>query len=154
MVVEAIMSLLGIGGKAVETYQRRQLAKQEHKFQLERIRAEGEREAAMALAETEAQYDNIAQRNMKTTWKDEYLVLVFTAPMIVSFLIPFIHVFWGIDLTPQLRQSWALISSAPAWYQYTVWGIVIATFGLRWAVNHVKGKIIREGKANEHTSTG
>jgi hypothetical protein len=79
-------------------------------------------------------YDVEAQRQMQFSWKDEYLVLVFTIPLILSFLSPFLEMFMpeGITLTDKIGIAWAAVATAPDWYQWSLMGMIAATFGLRW----------------------
>lgn len=128
-------------------WQKRRLAKEERKFRIEEIRAEGEVERAKSLAQAEANYDNIAQQQMATSWKDEYLVIVLSAPFVVSFVAPFLDAFLAyqkvtVRIQPLIDQAWVSVAKAPSWYQYAFWGVIIATFGLRWAVKHIKGRAL------------
>lgn len=77
-------------------------------------------------------YDLQAQRNMKTSWKDEYLILVHT------FLI------WGYGIPSEslhkaLDNVWLKLAGAPDWWWYIYAGMVISTFGLRWMSNKMLG---------------
>ena len=71
----------------------------------------------------EADYDTIANEGMRYSWKDEYLVLVMSAPFIGSF-IPRVQDY--------VLKGWEYIGKAPDWYQWSFIGIVSATFGIRW----------------------
>jgi len=127
-----ITALLGIGGQSISTWVKGRNEQAKAKLEIKKIEAQGKIEQAKALAQMEAEYDNYAQLAMKTTWKDEYLVIILTLPFIISFLTPYIAVLFGIDLTIQLANAWKLVGSAPEWYQWSFMGIIIATFGLRW----------------------
>jgi len=139
--ISLITSLLGIGGQSISTYMEGKNIERAAKLEIKKIKALGQVEQAKALANIEASYDNLAQTNMKTTWKDEYLVLVISFPYVVSFLIPFMSYFTGHDFAGELATSWELVGTAPDWYQWCFMGIVIATFGLRWMVKHKMGSI-------------
>ena len=146
--IQLIAAALGIAGQSLGSYMERKQLETQTKLEIMKIKAQGEVEAAKALAQIEAEYDNMAQANMKTSWKDEYLVLIMTMPTIVSFLVPFIQVFLGIDLAPALKASWELIGMAPDWYQWSVLGIIIATFGLRWAAKGFQMPPLKRGQDN------
>jgi len=137
-----LQPLAGLGKSWIEGRQLK--AKAKYNIELFRLKAEIER--AKSLAKAEAEYDNYAQIAMKTSWKDEYLVLVISFPFIISFGTPFISVFFGVDLTPQLAKAWQLVGAAPEWYQYIFMGIVVATFGLRWMVKGRLNKFVPEKK--------
>lgn len=97
--------------------------KEAAKTKLTQTKAEAEVVRAGNLALTEGNYDVEAQRQMQHSWKDEYLVLVLTAPFIGSF-IPVVQ--------DSVIKGWTYVSKAPEWYQVAFIGIIVATFGLRW----------------------
>jgi len=144
-VIQAVLALLGIGGQSLASWQERKRIEAEKKLEIARIKAEGEVEAAKSKAMVEAEYDNLAQNAMKTSWKDEYLTLVFTAPFLVSFSAPFIELFAGVDISPALQEAWYQVGLAPYWYQVTVIGIIAATFGLRWFFKDKAAKMLQKG---------
>jgi hypothetical protein len=93
------------------------------KAEIARIQGEGERDLS---------YDLMALENQKTSWKDEYITLVFTFPFVISFLSPFIDAAFKTDIAPRVADAWQTVGLAPDWYQWVMIGIVAATFGLRW----------------------
>jgi len=148
--VNLIAALLGIGGRTLGSYFEERKIRTQARLDIERIKIEGEVTAARTLAQTVADYDNIAQRNMKYTWKDEYLLIMWTFPMNVSFLTPFIALTTDVDLTPQLAAAWQLIGQTPVWYQVIMGGIVAATFGLRWLFRRNPKALWSEEKSDGH----
>ena len=78
-----------------------------------------------ARAAHSASWDEIAQQNSSTSWKDEYLTLVFTVPLICCF-IP--------SAVPYMKEGFAVLETMPTWYQYTFSVIVAASFGVRGAI--------------------
>jgi hypothetical protein len=73
-----------------------------------------------------SQMDLSAMDGMKYSWKDEYLVILLTLPVIGSF-IPGLDVYiaTGFDV---------LKNNTPDWYKWALTGMIAATFGLRtWA---------------------
>jgi len=61
-----------------------------------------------ARAEHSASWDEIAQTNSSTSWKDEYLTLLISIPLIMCF-IP--------SLVPYVREGFAVLDTMPKWYQ-------------------------------------
>lgn len=105
-----------------------------HKKESEvRIR-EAETEAKIQLAEkraiAEIEWENKAQDNMSTTWKDEYLTIIITLPIIMCF-IPGAetYVISGFD---------ALSKYVPDWYIYTFGAVVASGIGLRNVANVIQ----------------
>lgn len=146
--IQAILALLGVAGQSIKGWQERKTMEAEKRLDIDRIKAQAEVEVAKSLAQTEAEYDNLAQRQMQFSWKDEYLTIVFTAPFILSFAAPFIQIFTGVDLAPAIAEAWKQVALAPPWYQATVIGIIAATFGLRWLFKRMAVKKVGEISAN------
>lgn len=96
--------------------------------QLARYKAEEAR--WQSAHESETNWDLEALRASKTSWKDEYLTIVLTAPFIGSF-IP--------DVQDKVAKGWGYVANAPEWYQMALIGIVAASFGLRWMFNRKLG---------------
>ena len=148
--INLLLSLIGIGGRSLQTWQEERKLKAEKRLEIERLRVQGEIDQAKALAQTVAEYDNIAQRNMKFTFKDEYLMMIFTFPYIISFVTPYIQAFAfneegaKVDLINLLDQSWSLITKVPDWWQWCTIGMVVATYGLRWMWSTRPGRLFRD----------
>jgi hypothetical protein len=144
--IQAVLALLGLAGQSVGSYIEGKNEERKAKLEIKKIEAQGRIEAAKARAQIEAEYDNYAQIAMRYSWKDEYLVIILTLPFLLSFFTPYIAAIWGIDLTAQLAEAWTLVGQAPEWYQWSLLGIITATFGLRWASRWQNNKIIEKVK--------
>jgi hypothetical protein len=59
---------------------------------------------------------------MQHTWKDEYLLILISIPVILAF-IPY--------MVPYVTAGFAVLTGLPMWYQWSFTGIIAATFGLR-----------------------
>lgn len=84
---------------------------------------ESEAKIQMMKVDGEINWDIEALRQSKYSWKDEYLMVILSAPFIGSF-IP--------NVQDYVLKGWEYIGKAPAWYQAAFIGVVAATFGLRW----------------------
>lgn len=60
-----------------------------------------------------------------SSWKDEWLVIIFSAPLVLSFCGE-----WGREI---VNDGFAALATMPDWYQYTLGVIVAASFGVRSA---------------------
>ena len=122
--------------KAVEGYQARKTltVQQEgealartHELNIKKL------DAALELAkqgkQIEANWDTEAQNQMKTSWKDEWFVFLFSIPLIASF-IP--------EYQDDILKGFETLEKTPEWYIMLVMGIVAATFGLRWLISRGK----------------
>jgi len=67
---------------------------------------------------------SVAQRG----WKDEYLLLLATLPMIASFIPP---------LVPAMEEGFLVLGTLPQWYMYVLIGVYIDTFGFRRILRNV-----------------
>jgi hypothetical protein len=72
--------------------------------------------------EARAAMDVEAMKGMQFSWKDEYLLLLFSVPLILSFFPVTV---------PWVQAGFAVLSTLPDWYQWALTGMVAATFGLR-----------------------
>lgn len=64
---------------------------------------------------------------MSTSWKDEYLTILLSLPMIVAFFGT-----WGRQT---VSEGFDAISQAPEWYKVAFLSVVAASFGIRMLVN-------------------
>ena len=60
-----------------------------------------------------------------SSWKDEWLTIIFSVPLVLSFCGE-----WGRQI---VDDGFAALSAMPDWYQYTLGVIVAASFGVRSA---------------------
>jgi hypothetical protein len=138
--LSAITAGLGSLGKAIATPATEYI---KGRNEIKKIKIKGKRliiltkiRAEIAKAEAQGRndltYDLQALENQKTSWKDEFLTLVFTFPFMLSFLSPFVDAIFGTEITPQIRVAWETVAIAPDWYQWVMIGIVASVYGLRW----------------------
>jgi len=82
--------------------------------------------SATKLAETgQAQnfdLDRIAMEQMGKSWKDELILIIFLAPIVLAF-IP------GMDI--YALAGFEVIAKMPDWYQYILMGMIIVIYGMR-----------------------
>lgn len=78
--------------------------------------------------QVEADWDTNAQNDAKTSWKDEYLMLIFSFPLILAF-IPYAQ--------EAVLKGFETLEKTPDWYMMLVLGIVASVFGLRWLVSSI-----------------
>ena len=92
----------------------------------------------MQLAQTEASWDNIAQRQSQYSWKDEFITLVWYSPLVVAWF------------EPELAMQWIdFVQGLPYFYQMGMFGIMAATFGLRWFFKQQNFKISKKEGENK-----
>ena len=67
-------------------------------------------------------WERIMAEASKNSWKDEWLTIVFSVPLIFVF-IP--------DMVPHIQAGFDALSTLPAWYHEILMVIVLASFGVK-----------------------
>jgi len=100
---------------------------------VEKTKAETGAKVAKAKAEAtimekkatgEIDWDLEAIKGSQSSWKDEWLVILFSVPLVLAF-IP--------GMEGVVSNGFAQLEAMPEWYQYSVGVIVAASFGVRSA---------------------
>ena len=89
-------------------------------------RAEAEAQIMVSAATSEAEWEKIMAQGTQNSWKDEYLVLLFSIPLILAFL-PFE---WA---NAAVANGFVALETMPQWYSYTLGVIVASSFAVRSA---------------------
>lgn len=95
-------------------------------------KAEAEAQIMLSAATSEAEWERVMAQASTNSWKDEWLTILFSIPLILSFCGD-----WGRQVT---EQGFAALEVMPDWYQYTLGVIVAASFGVRSATKFFGGK--------------
>ena len=107
---------------------------------LERAKANTEMKVAEAKARAtvmekqatgEIDWDLEAIRGARNSWKDEWLVILFSVPLILAF-VP------GMELV--VLNGFSVLNQMPEWYQYSLCVIVASSFGVRAATKFFRRK--------------
>jgi len=95
---------------------------------------EAETKSKILLSEktSVADWERIMAQGTQSSWKDEYLVLLFSIPLVLSFCGEF-----GRNA---VANGFAALESMPEWYQYTLGVIVASSFAVRSATKFFGGK--------------
>ena len=100
---------------------------------VEQTKANAKTKVAKAVAEAaimekkatgEIDWDIEMARSSASSWKDEWLVILFSIPLILAF-IP--------GMEDVVRNGFEQLNKMPEWYQYSLGVIVAASFGVRSA---------------------
>jgi len=88
---------------------------------------EAETKSKILLSEktSVADWERIMAQGTQNSWKDEYLVLLFSLPLILCFTGE-----WGRSA---VADGFAALETMPEWYQYTLGVIVASSFAVRSA---------------------
>tara|TARA_R110000772_G_scaffold555_1_gene1982 strand:- start:14 stop:436 length:423 start_codon:yes stop_codon:yes gene_type:complete len=127
--IPVITSLLSLGGTWLEGKQKETEATLQAK--LVEIKADSDIKVAKATALTKMaesgqtqnyDLDRLAMEQMTKSWKDEFILIIFLAPMIMAF-IP--------GLKDYSLDGFSVVALMPEWYRYIIIGMVVVIYGLR-----------------------
>ena len=82
-----------------------------------------EAETKMKIATGEIDWDIEAMKATQNSWKDEWITLLFSIPLILAFCGE-----WGNQI---VQEGFTALEVMPDWYQYSLGGIVSASIGMR-----------------------
>jgi hypothetical protein len=99
---------------------------------LKLIEAEAKATIMKSAATSEAEWEKIMAQGSQSSWKDEWLTILFSVPLVLCFTGE-----WGRQT---VSDGFAALESMPEWYQYTLGVIVAASFGVRSATKFFGGK--------------
>ena len=102
---------------------------------VEQTKAKGALNVAMEQRKTkmatgEIDWDQTMAEASKDSWKDEWLVPLFSVPLILAFCGD-----WGRAI---VESGFQALETAPEWYRYTLGVIVAASFGFRGTTKFFK----------------
>ena len=115
-----IKPLLGVASDAIGGYVETKKAKAKQKL----VKIEAETEIVKQQIKGEVDWDLEAIKGSKDSWKDEYLTILFSIPLLLCFL-PF--------TVEYVERGFAALAMTPDWYKYTLGVIVSASFGIKGA---------------------
>ena len=99
---------------------------------LKLVEAEAKAAIMKSAATSEAEWEKIMAQGSQSSWKDEWLTILFSVPLVLCFTGE-----WGRQT---VSDGFAALESMPEWYQYTLGVIVAASFGVRSATKFFGGK--------------
>ena len=101
--------------------------------QVEKTKAKAKAEAQVMVQSSKsiADWETLQARNAGQSWKDEYLVILFSIPLILAF-VP--------STVPFVMEGFAALEQMPDWYKYSLSVIVGASFGVRSVIGIMKNK--------------
>jgi hypothetical protein len=120
MINVLLQGLLGVAGSAVEGYVETKKAKAKQKL----VKIEAETSLMEKQISGEIDWDVEAVKGSKGSWKDEYLTILFSIPLLLCFLP------WTVEY---VERGFEALAMTPDWYKYTLGVIVSASFGIKGA---------------------
>jgi hypothetical protein len=121
-----VQGLMGVAGDAVSGFIETKKAKAKQKL----MQIEAETTLMEKQIAGEIEWDVAAQKNSSGSWKDEYLTILFSIPLLLCFL-PF--------TVEYVERGFEALALTPDWYKYTLGVIVSASFGIKGATKMFGG---------------
>jgi len=115
-----LQGLFGVASSAVEGYVETKKAKAKQKL----VKIEAETSLMEKQIKGEIDWDVEAIKGSKDSWKDEYLTILFSIPLLLCFLP------WTVEY---VERGFNALATTPDWYKYTLGIIVSASFGIKGA---------------------
>ena len=78
--------------------------------------------ALTTAAQSTADWERIMAESTKNSWKDEWLTIVFSVPLILV-IIP--------SMVPHIQAGFTVLTSLPEWYHNVLFLIVSASLGVK-----------------------
>ena len=88
-------------------------------------KAEAQAQIMLSQATSEADWEKVMAEGSQDSWKDEWLTILFSVPLILAFCGE-----WGRDI---VADGFVALNAMPDYYRYTLGAIVSASFGIRGA---------------------
>ena len=92
------------------------------KAAITKAKVEGEIKTIQQAAGNAAEWELLHAKGSQTSWKDEYVLIMFSLPTIMAF-IP--------GLNEYAVMGFATLNTLPEWYRYTFMAIALASYGIK-----------------------
>tara|TARA_Y100001972_G_C7657837_1_gene331412 strand:+ start:156 stop:539 length:384 start_codon:yes stop_codon:yes gene_type:complete len=125
-----ISALISPIANLASTFLEGQLEKSKAKTAVKVAHAQAEATVMQKKATGEIDWDLKMAEASATSWKDEWLCVLFSIPLILAFCGD-----WGRNV---VQEGFTALQQMPTWYQYTLGIIVSASFGVRSAARLFK----------------
>mgnify|MGYP003118006176 FL=1 len=127
-----IQALLGPIGALASTWLSSKVETKAAETRMKVSEADAKAKIMLSAATSEADWEKIMAQGTQNSWKDEYLVGLFSIPLILSFC--------GESGRKIVEDGFAALSTMPDWYSYTLGVIVASSFAVRSATKFFGGK--------------
>lgn len=109
--IPIISDLIDLGSSYIKGKQQKQI-----------VRVEAESKAMLIAAESVASWEQLQAKAAESSWKDEYLTLILSAPFIAAFYP---------GAVPYIQAGFDAMSQTPEWYQWSFMAAICASFGIK-----------------------
>tara|TARA_R100000329_G_scaffold38080_1_gene35924 strand:+ start:324 stop:710 length:387 start_codon:yes stop_codon:yes gene_type:complete len=120
-----LQALIGPVSGLIGSWMDSKTEEQRGKSAVAKAKAEAEAKVMVSAATSTADWEKLMAKGSQSSWKDEWLTILFSIPLILAFAGE-----WGRTI---VAEGFAALEVMPEWYQYTLGVIVAASFGIRSA---------------------
>ena len=120
-----LQALIGPVSGLIGSWMDSKTEEQRGKSAVAKAKAEAEAKVMVSAATSTADWEKLMAKGSQSSWKDEWLTILFSIPLILAFAGE-----WGRTI---VAEGFAALEVMPDWYQYTLGVIVAASFGIRSA---------------------
>jgi len=122
-IISGILSLAGTAGELFKNWQDKKLIQARGKIEIENAKIQGKIAMEQKKATGDIDYNKIAAEGMRFSFKDELLLITWLSILVGSFL-PWTQ--------PYVQEGFIFLkSNTPYWFEYSLLGMVAASFGLK-----------------------
>ena len=134
--ITIITGLLTLGKSIVGNFLQRRTKKQEHKTKMAELKQGLKEKVLTAQIESDTTIDRINTETMATSWKDDYILIIFSIPVIMGF-IP------GCDV--YVKAGFEALGMTPVWYQVIFIVMCLTIYGHRKLARMFAGRFLGGG---------
>ena len=120
-----LQALIGPVSGLIGSWMDSKTEEQRGKSAVAKAKADAEAKVMVSAATSTADWEKLMAKGSQSSWKDEWLTILFSIPLILAFAGE-----WGRTI---VAEGFAALEVMPDWYQYTLGVIVAASFGVRSA---------------------
>lgn len=124
-------------------------SKQKLAIEQEYLRVENEIKLKQITAQLDEDDERV--RQMATSWKDEWWLILFSIPLINMFISPFVDLFFMSDyrdgmLAEAASEALSNLDNAPSWYIVVIMTMLFLSWGYRKGLDSIIDLIKNRGK--------
>ena len=103
------------------------------------IVAEAEAKITRMMRESEQDFglDKLSVQDMRTSWKDELVLLIFLIPLVLSFVPEYQH---------YVEEGFKALEKAPDWYMAILIGMIVVIYGMRGLLRKLLEFMLTKGR--------
>jgi hypothetical protein len=98
------------------------------KTETKKLMAEAEQTHVRKMAEGEIDYAIATQKNMQSSWRDEWFTIILSIPLLIVFAAIFLN---KPEWITKLKEGFITLDELPDWYIWALLAAIASSFGLK-----------------------